>query len=97
MPLEPGSCGQAGFLLFDLSRGFLSLFFCPLPTPVHSSFKLKYLSGLWSALSVGWGGWARGGEEWERGGAGSCSKSQPFPEEDLWGRVVGLLLVGSVG
>lgn len=70
MPLEPGSCGQAGSLLFDLSRGFLSLFFCPLPTPVHSSFKIKYLSGLWSALSVGWGGWARGGEEWETGGAG---------------------------
>lgn len=70
MPLEPGSCGQAGSLLFDLSRGFLSLFFCPLPTPVHNSFKLKYLSGLWSALSVGWRGWARGREEWERGGAG---------------------------
>ena len=56
VPLEPGSGGQASSLLLDLSRGFLSLFFCPLPTPVHSNFKLKYLSGLWSALSVLWGG-----------------------------------------
>lgn len=75
-PLEPGSGGQAGSLLLDLSRGFLSLFFCPLPTPVHSNFKLKYLSGLWSALSLrGVGGWARGGEEWDRGGAGRGAAS----------------------
>lgn len=98
--MEPGSCGQAGSLLFDAGQGFLSLFFCPLPSPVHSSFKLKYLSGLWSALSVGWGGGAGGEEGWERGGegrAGSCSLSQPLPEQDLWGPGVGLLLVGRVG
>lgn len=71
--------------------------FAPLPAPVHSSFKLKYLSGLWSALSVGCGGGARPGMGEGRGGAGSCSLSQPFPEQDLRGHVVGLALAGSVG
>lgn len=63
--MEPASCGQAGPLLFYVSRGFLSPFCGLLPTPVHSSFKLKYLS--YSAVSPG-GVWKRG---WGRGGAGS--------------------------
>ncbi|KAI5945257.1 hypothetical protein MM560_G64n34 [Manis javanica] len=87
--MEQGSCGQAGsLLLFCLSRGFLSCFFCPLPTPVHSSCKLKYLSNSVVCLLSG------GREEWERGGAGSCSTSEPFPEQHLWHCAVAFSLWG---
>lgn len=41
---QPGSCGQAGSLLFHISQGFLSPSLCLLPTPFLSSFKLRSLS-----------------------------------------------------
>lgn len=54
--MEPGSCAQAASLPFDVRpRPGLPLpVFCRLPTQVHSTFKLKYLSC--SQVCPLWGG-----------------------------------------